>query len=103
MLAGYTAAYADIIQLTEDRLVVRTTPKQEGKVGLVIGNGSGHEPAMTGFVGEGLFDVNIPGPIFTAPGPAAIVRGIKAADRGAGVLVCVSHHAGDLMNAEMVS
>lgn len=101
MLAGYMAAYPDIIRLTDEGLIVRATPKAAGKVGLVIGNGTGHEPAMIGFVGEGLFDVNVPGPIFTAPGPGQILKGIKAADRGAGVLVCVSHHAGDLMNAEM--
>lgn len=101
MLAGFTSAYSDIVKLDETGLVVRATPKAEGKVGLVIGNGSGHEPAMIGLVGEGLFDVNVAGEIFTAPGPERIVEGIKAADRGAGVLVCVSHHAGDLMNAEM--
>ncbi|MEM7797708.1 MAG: dihydroxyacetone kinase subunit DhaK [Chloroflexota bacterium] len=101
MLAGYAAAYKDIITLTDEGLIVRTELKPEGRVGLVIGNGSGHEPAMTGFVGDGLFDVNVPGPIFTAPGPDHILKGIRAAERGAGVLVCVSHHAGDLMNAEM--
>ncbi len=101
MLAGFTSAYSDIVKLDETGLVVRATPKDEGKVGLVIGNGSGHEPAMIGLVGEGLFDVNVAGEIFTAPGPERIVEGIKAADRGSGVLVCVSHHAGDLMNAEM--
>ncbi|MEM6282354.1 MAG: dihydroxyacetone kinase subunit DhaK [Chloroflexota bacterium] len=101
MLSGFVAAYHDIVQLTDNRLIVRRNPKAEGKVGLVIGNGSGHEPAMIGLIGEGLFDVNIAGEIFTAPGPERIVEGIKAADRGAGVLVCVSHHAGDLMNAEM--
>lgn len=101
MLAGFTAAYSDIVRLTDNGLVVRANPKAEGKVGLVIGNGSGHEPAMIGLVGEGLFDVNVVGEIFTAPGPERIVEGIKEADNGAGVLVCVSHHAGDLMNAEM--
>lgn len=101
MLEGIAAAYPDIIRLTETGLIVRSQPKEEGKVGLVIGNGSGHEPAMIGLVGKGLFDVNVPGEIFTAPGPERIVEGIKAADRGAGVLVCVSHHAGDLMNAEI--
>lgn len=101
MLAGYMAAYPHIIRLTDEGLIVRTTPKPAGKVGLVIGNGTGHEPAMIGFVGEGLFDVNVPGPIFTAPGPAQILKGIIAAERGAGVLVCVSHHAGDLLNAEL--
>jgi len=101
MLSGFTQAYADIVKLTDNGLVVRASPKLEGKVGLVIGNGSGHEPAMIGLVGEGLFDVNVAGEIFTAPGPERIVEGIQQADRGAGVLVCVSHHAGDLMNAEM--
>lgn len=101
MLAGFTAAYHDIVKLTDNGLVVRAKPKAQGKVGLVIGNGSGHEPAMIGLIGEGLFDVNVAGEIFTAPGPDRIVEGIKAADHGAGVLVCVSHHAGDLMNAEM--
>jgi phosphoenolpyruvate---glycerone phosphotransferase subunit DhaK len=101
MLQGFAAAYSDIVHLTETGLIVRRHPKAAGKVGLVIGNGSGHEPAMIGLVGEGLFDVNVPGEIFTAPGPERIVEGIKAADHGSGVLVCVSHHAGDLMNAEM--
>ncbi len=101
MLAGFASAYGDLVRLTDSGLIVRRQPKAAGKVGLVIGNGSGHEPAMIGLVGEGLFDVNIPGEIFTAPGPERILAGIKAADRGAGVLVCVSHHAGDLMNAEM--
>lgn len=101
MLAGFTAAYSDIVRLTDNGLIVRANPKANGKVGLVIGNGSGHEPAMIGLVGEGLFDVNVAGEIFTAPGPERIVEGIKVADNGAGVLVCVSHHAGDLMNAEM--
>lgn len=100
MLEGYVAAYPDIIRL-QDGLIVRAELKAEGKVGLIIGNGSGHEPAMIGWVGVGLFDVNVPGPIFTAPGPSKLVRGMAAADRGAGVLVCVSNHAGDLLNAEM--
>lgn len=101
MLEGIALAYPGIVRLTETGLIVRSQPKQSGKVGLVIGNGTGHEPAMIGLVGEGLFDVNVPGEIFAAPGPDRIVDGIKAADRGGGVLLCVSHHAGDLMNAEM--
>ncbi len=101
MLAGFAAAYGDIVRLTDEGLIVRAEPKAQGKVGLVIGNGSGHEPAMIGLVGSGLFDVNVAGEIFTAPGPERILAGIKAADRGAGVLVCVSHHAGDLLNAEL--
>ncbi len=53
MLDGYVGAYNDIIQLDDDGLVLRTKPKAQGKVGLVIGNGTGHEPAMIGFVGAG--------------------------------------------------
>ena len=100
MLEGYIAAHAGTISL-RDGMVVRTVPKAEGKVGVVIGNGSGHEPAMIGWVGEGLFDVNVAGPIFSSPGPGAILRGIEAADRGGGVLLLVSSHAGDIMNAEL--
>ncbi len=100
MLEGYAAAHKDIIRLS-DGMVVRAHPKPEGHVGVVIGNGSGHEPAMIGWVGEGLFDVNVPGPIFSSPGPGGIVDGIKAADRGGGVLLLVSSHAGDIMNAEL--
>ena len=101
MLDGYVAAHPHIIRLNEHRHVVRANPKDRGKVGLVIGNGSGHEPAMIGWVGPGLFDVNVPGDVFAAPGPSALLAGILAADAGAGVLLCVSHHAGDLMNAEI--
>ena len=100
MLEGYAAAHSGIIRLSGG-LVVRADPKPPGRVGVVIGNGSGHEPAMIGWVGEGLFDVNVPGPIFSSPGPAAILEGIKAADRGAGVLLLVSSHAGDIMNADL--
>ena len=101
MLQGFCAAYRHIVKLEGERLIVRAQPKEQGKVALVIGNGSGHEPAMVGWVGRGLFDVNIAGEIFTAPGPQRIVDGIKAAECGGGVLVCVSHHEGDRLNAEL--
>lgn len=101
MLEGISAAYPDIIQLTDKGLITRTQRKPTGRVSLVIGNGTGHEPAMIGLVGPGLFDVNIPGEIFAAPGPARILDGIKEAQNGGGVLLCVSHHVGDRMNAEM--
>lgn len=101
MLAGFAAAYGHIVRLTDSGLIVRRVPKSADKVQLVIGNGSGHEPAMIGLVGPGLMDVNIPGEIFTAPGPDRIVEGIREVYGDAGVLLCVSHHAGDLMNAEV--
>jgi phosphoenolpyruvate---glycerone phosphotransferase subunit DhaK len=98
MLEGYTLANADVVALS-DGLVVRARPKAQGRVGLVVANGSGHEPAMIGWVGGGLLDVNVPGPVFSSPGPTRIVAGIREADRGAGVLLLVSSHAGDIMNA----
>jgi len=101
MLAGFCAAHNDIVRLENDRLILRAQPKATGKVGLVLGGGSGHEPAMLGWVGRGLLDVNIVGEIFTAPGPERILAGIRAADRGAGALLCVSHHEGDRLNAEL--
>ena len=101
MLEGFCAAYSDIVRGGASRLVLRAEPKAAGKVGLVMGSGSGHEPAMLGWVGEGLFDVIVAGEVFAAPGPDNMLAGIRAADRGGGVLVCVSHHAGDLLNAEM--
>ncbi|MCP3996514.1 MAG: dihydroxyacetone kinase subunit DhaK [bacterium] len=100
MLEGYAAAFPEIIRI-DNGLVLRAKPKEPGKVGLVIGNGSGHEPAMIGLVGPGLFDVNVPGPVFTAPGPSKLADGIKAAENGGGVLVCVSNHSGDVLNAEL--
>ena len=101
MLEGFCAAYGDIVRGGANRLVVRAKPKAQGKVGLVMGSGSGHEPAMLGWVGRGLFDVVVAGEVFAAPGPDNMLAGIRAADCGAGVLVCVSHHAGDLLNAEL--
>lgn len=101
VLEGWVLANPDHIQLNADGHVVRSTPKAFGKVALVIGNGTGHEPAMVGFVGDGLMDLNVPGPIFAAPDALAISKGVVAADRGAGVLLCVSNHQGDVLAAEL--
>ena len=101
LIDGYVDAWRDHICRTPEGQLVRTIPKEQGRVGLVIGNGLGHEPAMMGLVGRGLFDVNVPGELFAAPGPVAIAAGIRAADRGAGVLLCVSNHSGDVLSAEL--
>jgi dihydroxyacetone kinase-like protein len=101
LIDGYVSAWNRYVRLNEDGLIVRTVPKPRGRVGLAIGNGLGHEPAMMGLIGPGLFDVNIPGELFAAPGPMPIVQGIRAADHGAGVLLCVSNHSGDVLSAEM--
>lgn len=101
MLKGYAEAYSDRVRLVEPNLLCRAENKQKGKVGVIIGNGSGHEPAMVDLVGKGLFDVNVVGKIFTAPPPYEILEGIKLADCGAGVLVMVSSHQGDILNSRM--
>lgn len=100
MLEGYIGANRDVVALSNG-MVVRVRRKPQGLVGIVVGNGSGHEPAMIGWVGPGLLDVNVPGPVFSSPGPDRIVAGIREADRGAGVLLLVSSHAGDIMNASL--
>ena len=102
MIGGYVAAYGDIVdRLPGKTVVVRRQRKASGKVGLVIGNGSGHEPIAMGWVGRGMLDANALGPVFTAPPPALILQALRAADNGAGVILLISHHAGDLMNGEM--
>lgn len=98
---GYALAWPHLVTVTDKGHVSRTKPKDRGKVALAIGNGTGHEPAMVGLVGQGLFDVNILGELFAAPSAPHLVHGLRAADRGAGVLLCVSNHAGDVMNAEL--
>ena len=103
MLDGWILANPKIITRNADGHIARTVPKALGNVALVIGNGTGHEPAMVGLVGSGLIDVNVPGPIFAAPSASEIAKGIRAADRGAGVLLCVSNHEGDVLAAELAA
>lgn len=103
MLDGYIAAFPEYVKRSENnsRVVLRTTPKQSGHVALVIGNGSGHEPIAVGWIGKGLLDANAVGDIFTAPSPDMIADAIRFADTGAGVLLLISSHSGDIMNGEV--
>jgi dihydroxyacetone kinase-like protein len=102
MIEGYVAAYSDYVSKHEHaRVVLRRHAKERGKVGLIIGNGSGHEPIAVGWVGRGMLDANAVGEIFAAPPPDLILEGIRAADRGAGVLLLISRHSGDVINSEM--
>lgn len=101
LLEGYAAAFPHKVRLTGDRLVARAIPKDAGKVGVITLGGSGHEPGLSGFVGEGLLDVSVPGEIFAAPGPNRCVEAMKLADRGAGVLFVVLNHEGDVMSARL--
>ena len=87
-------------KLDEGNIVVRVQ-KKEGKVALISGGGSGHEPAHAGFVGEGMLDCAVAGPVFTSPTPDKILAGIENVHAGKGVLCIVKNYSGDVMNFEM--
>ncbi|WP_420114286.1 dihydroxyacetone kinase subunit DhaK [Pseudactinotalea sp.] len=100
---GFVQAHADIIVGSEDPdvlYVARAGGAVSGKVGLVSGGGSGHEPLHGGFVGVGMLDAAVPGPVFTSPTPDPILAATKAADGGAGVLHIVKNYTGDVLNFE---
>ncbi|MDO5728705.1 MAG: dihydroxyacetone kinase subunit DhaK [Actinomycetaceae bacterium] len=100
-LEGFETAHADTIKVNFDPdFVVRAQPKEDGKVGLVSGGGSGHEPLHGGYVGYGMLDAAVPGAVFTSPTPDPIVEATKAADHGAGVLHIVKNYTGDVLNFE---
>ncbi|MDO5722223.1 MAG: dihydroxyacetone kinase subunit DhaK [Actinomycetaceae bacterium] len=100
-LEGFKAAHSDIIDISlNPDLVVRATPKDEGKVGIISGGGSGHEPLHGGYVGYGMLDAAVPGAMFTSPTPDPIVEATRRADRGAGVLHIVKNYTGDVLNFE---
>lgn len=100
-LKGFAKAHEDLIAVHFDPdYVTRKTPKAEGKVGIISGGGSGHEPLHAGFVGEGMLDAAVPGAVFTSPTPDPIVEATKAADHGAGVLHIVKNYTGDVLNFE---
>ena len=101
LLEGYCQAYSNKVALRSDKLVVRARPKDASKVALVTLGGTGHEPALSGFVGEGMLDISVAGDIFAAPGPPKVFEALQAANREAGVLFVVLNHAGDVMSANM--
>lgn len=102
MIDGYVAAYSDLVKKAANpRVVLRATAKEAGKVGIVIGNGAGHEPIAMGWVGKGILDANAVGDIFAAPPADLILDAIREADSGAGVLLLISRHSGDVINGEM--
>ena len=100
-LDGFAAAHADIVVLGEERKFVRRRDLKPGKVGLISGGGSGHEPLHAGFVGFGMLDAACPGQVFTAPTPDQMAAAAAAVDTGAGVLFIVKNYEGDIMNFDM--
>jgi dihydroxyacetone kinase-like protein len=102
-LDGFAAAHADIVTLGPDRLFVRRRGLKRGKVGLLSGGGSGHEPLHAGFVGHGMLDAACPGQVFTSPTPDQMVGAVTEIDQGAGTLFIVKNYEGDVMNFEMAA
>lgn len=100
-LRGVAAAHPDLLRVTFDpAVVIRANAPVSGKVGIVSGGGSGHEPLHGGYVGRGMLDAAVPGAVFTSPTPDAIQAAIQAVDGGAGVLLLVKNYTGDVLNFE---
>jgi dihydroxyacetone kinase-like protein len=102
-LDGFAAAHADIVTLGADRKFVRRKTLTPGKVALISGGGSGHEPLHAGLVGYGMLDAACPGQVFTSPTPDQMLAAAEAVDAGAGVLFIVKNYEGDVMNFEMAA
>src|SRR5512132_3214216 len=102
-LAGFCAAHSDIVRMGEQAPFVLRRNLKTGKVALISGGGSGHEPLHSGFVGYGMLDAACPGQVFTSPTPDQMIAAAQAADTGAGVLFVVKNYSGDLMNFEMAA
>ena len=103
-LQGIAAAHGDLVRVNLDpKYVVRADAPIEGKVALVSGGGSGHEPMHGGFVGMGMLDAACPGEVFTSPTPDQMFEATRAVDGGAGVLHIVKNYTGDVMNFDMAA
>ena len=100
-LDGFAAAHADIVMLGGGHKFVRRRTLKPGKVALISGGGSGHEPLHAGFVGTGMLDAACPGQVFTSPTPDQMAEAAAEVDTGAGVLYIVKNYEGDVMNFEM--
>ncbi len=100
-LNGFVAAHGDIVSMGEAEKFVRRKSLTPGKVGLISGGGSGHEPLHAGFVGYGMLDAACPGQVFTSPTPDQMLAAAEAVDGGAGLVFIVKNYEGDVMNFDM--
>jgi phosphoenolpyruvate---glycerone phosphotransferase subunit DhaK len=100
-LDGFAAAHSDIVALGDEHKFVRRRTLKPGKVALLSGGGSGHEPLHAGFVGHGMLDAACPGQVFTSPTPDQITAAAAAVDTGSGCLLIVKNYEGDVMNFQM--
>ena len=101
LLEGFALANCDLVSLQPNNLVVNKKLDSADRVTIVTLGGAGHEPALSGFVGEGMVDISVVGDIFAAPGPQACIEAIKMADKGKGVLFVVLNHAGDMLTGNL--
>lgn len=101
MVSGLVRTHDELVHRIEGTEVVARNLPHSGKVGLISGGGSGHEPAHAGFVGEGMLSAAVCGEVFTSPTPDQILKAIEEADEGAGVFMIVKNYSGDVMNFEM--
>ncbi|MER8428824.1 dihydroxyacetone kinase subunit DhaK [Mesorhizobium caraganae] len=102
-LDGLVAAHADILVLGDEHKFVHRKVLKPGKVALISGGGSGHEPLHAGFVGHGMLDAACPGQVFTSPTPDQMLAAAAAVDTGAGCLFIVKNYEGDVMNFDMAA
>jgi dihydroxyacetone kinase-like protein len=102
-LDGFAAAHADILVLGEEHKFIRRRELKPGKVALISGGGSGHEPLHGGLVGHGMLDAACPGQVFTSPTPDQMLAAVQAVDTGAGCLFIVKNYEGDVMNFDMAA
>src|SRR2546425_2468624 len=102
-LAGFAAAHADIVLLGAENKFVQRRQLKSGKVALISGGGSGHEPLHAGFVGRGMLDAACPGQVFTSPTPDQMVAAVEAVETGNGCLFIVKNYEGDVMNFQMAA
>jgi dihydroxyacetone kinase-like protein len=103
LLEGFAISHHGIVALQSEKIVCRARPKPADKVALVTLGGAGHEPALSGFVGEGMLDCSVVGDIFAAPGPPKVIEALRLAQREAGILFVVLNHAGDVLSANMAA
>lgn len=101
LLEGLALANADVLEYVDGKMIVNKKLKDADRVTIVTLGGTGHEPAISGFVGEGMVDISVPGDIFAAPGPQACLEAIKMAEKGHGVLFVVLNHAGDMLTGNL--
>lgn len=101
LLEGYVLAYPEQVKLASENIVVRANAKGDDKVAIVTLGGSGHEPALSGFVGDGMLDCSVVGDIFAAPGAQRVFQALQLMKREAGILLVVLNHSGDIMSANM--